>query len=134
MVVPKWAGTRTQPIALDDVVRYLAGVIGVEEAYGRAFEIGGPDQLSYVEMLQQAAEVIDGHRVPIITVPVLTPRLSSYWISFITNVDVTTGRNLIDSMGTEVIVTDYSIRDLVPGEPITYREAVRRAVEESGRG
>ena len=131
MVVPKWAGTRTQPIALDDVVRYLAGVIGLEEAFDRAFEIGGADQLSYVEMLQQAAEVIDGHRVPVFTVPVLTPRLSSYWISFVTNVDTTTGRNLIDSMGTEVIVTDYSIRDLVPGEPLTYREAVRRAVEES---
>jgi len=133
MVVPKWAATRTQPIALDDVVRYLAGVVGVEEAFGRAFEIGGPDQLSYVEMLQQAAEVIDGHRVPIVTVPVLTPRLSSYWISFVTNVDATTGRNLIDSMGTEVIVTDHAIRDLVPGEPRTYREAVRRAVGASSR-
>ena len=130
MVVPKWASTRTQPIALDDVVRYLAGVIGREEAYGRAFEIGGPDQLSYVDMLQQAAEVINGHRVPIVTVPVLTPRLSSYWISFVTNVDATTGRNLIDSMGTEVIVTDHAIRDIVPGEPLTYAEAVRRAVEE----
>jgi uncharacterized protein YbjT (DUF2867 family) len=130
MVVPKWASTRTQPIALDDVVRYLAGVIGREEAFGRAFEIGGPDQLSYVDMLQQAAEVINGHRVPIVTVPVLTPRLSSYWISFVTNVDATTGRNLIDSMGTEVIVTDHAIRDIVPGEPLTYAEAVRRAVEE----
>ncbi|WP_395690232.1 NAD(P)H-binding protein [Nocardioides sp.] len=130
MVVPKWAATRTQPIALDDVIRYLAGVVGVEDAFGRAFEIGGPEVLSYVEMLQQAAEVIDGRRVPIVTVPVLTPKLSSYWISFVTNVDTTTGRNLIDSMGTEVIVTDHSIRDVVPGEPITYAEAVRRAVEE----
>ncbi len=131
MVVPKWAATRTQPIALDDVVRYLAGVVGREEAFGRAYEIGGPDQLSYVEMLQQAAEVIQGRRVPIVTVPVLTPKLSSYWISFVTNVDATTGRNLIDSMGTEVIVTDHAIHDLVPGEPISYREAVRRAVEQS---
>src|SRR4051794_21958233 len=57
MVVPRWAETRTQPIALADVVRYLAGVVGREEAYGRAYEIGGPDQLSYVDMLQQAAEV-----------------------------------------------------------------------------
>lgn len=131
MVVPRWAATRTQPIALDDVVRYLAGVVGLEEAHGRVFEVGGPDQLSYVEMLQQAAEVISGHRVPIVTVPVLTPKLSSYWISFVTNVDATTGRNLIDSMGTEVIVTDHAIRDLVPGEPLTYREAVRRAVAAS---
>jgi uncharacterized protein YbjT (DUF2867 family) len=132
MVVPRWAATRTQPIAVDDVVRYLAGVVGVEEALGEVYEIGGADQLSYVEMLQQAAEVINGRRVPIVIVPVLTPKLSSYWISFVTDVDATTGRNLIDSMGTEVIVTDHRIRDLVPGEPITYAEAVRRAIEESG--
>lgn len=131
MVVPRWAATRTQPIALDDVVRYLAGAVGAERAFGRTYEIGGPDQLSYVEMLQQAAEVIQGRRVPIVMVPVLTPKLSSYWISFVTNVDATAGRNLIDSMGTEVIVTDHAIRDLVPGEPITYREAVRRAVQQS---
>ena len=131
MVVPKWAATKTQPIAIDDVVRYLAGVVGLEEAYDRVFEIGGPEVLSYVEMLQEAAEVINGRRVPILIVPVLTPKLSSYWISFVTNVDTTTGRNLIDSMGTEVIVTDHAIRDLVPGEPITYAEAVRRALEES---
>jgi uncharacterized protein YbjT (DUF2867 family) len=131
MVVPKWAATRTQPIALDDVVRYLAGVVGVEKAFGQTYEIGGPEQLSYVEMLQQAAQVIQGRTVPIVTVPVLTPKLSSYWISFVTDVDTTTGRNLIDSMGTEVIVTDHSIRDVVPGEPLTYVEAVRRAVAES---
>ena len=65
MVVPKWAATMTQPIALDDVIRYLSGVIGVEKTYGQVYEIGGSDRLSYVEMLQQAAEVIDGHRVPI---------------------------------------------------------------------
>ncbi len=64
------------------------------------------------------------------TVPVLTPGLSSRWISFVTDVDTTTGRNLIESMSTEVIVTDHAIRDLVPGEPLTYAEAVRRAVAE----
>jgi uncharacterized protein YbjT (DUF2867 family) len=132
MVVPKWAATLTQPIALDDVVRYLVGVVAVQAAYGRVFEIGGADRLTYVEMLQQAAEVIDGRTVPIVTVPVLTPQLSSYWISLVTNVDATTGRNLIDSMGTEVVVTDDAIRDLVPGEPLTYAEAVRRASEEGG--
>jgi hypothetical protein len=70
--------------------------------------------------------------VPIVTVPVLTPRLSSYWLALVTDVNATTGRNLIDSMGTEVLVTDHSIRDVVPGEPIPYDEAVRRALEETG--
>src|SRR6476659_11179997 len=132
MIVPKWVSTRTQPIALDDVVRYLAGVIGQDAALDRVFEIGGPEQLTYLEMLQVAAEISAGHRVPIVRVPVLTPKLSSYWLSLVTDVDVTTARNLIDSMGTEVVVTDHSIRDLVPGEPMPYAEAVRRALDEGG--
>ena len=130
MVVPKWVSTRTQPIAVDDVIRYLVGVADVPEALGRVFEIGGPDQLSYLEMLEIASEISSGRRVPIVTVPVLTPRLSSYWLALVTDFDATTGRNLIDSMGTEVLVTDDSIRDVVPGEPIPYGEAVRRALEE----
>jgi uncharacterized protein YbjT (DUF2867 family) len=134
MVVPRWVSTRTQPIAVDDVIRYLAGVVGVPEAFGRIFEIGGPEQLTYLEMLQVAAEVSDGHRIPIVKVPVLTPQLSSYWLALVTDVDLTTGRNLIDSMGTEVVVTDHSIRDLVPIEPVPYAEAVRRALEEDRQG
>jgi uncharacterized protein YbjT (DUF2867 family) len=131
MVVPRWASTRTQPIAIDDVVRYLVGVADRPEALGRVFEIGGPDRLTYVEMLRIAAEVRDGSGMPLVRVPVLTPRLSSYWLALVTDVDVTTGRNLIDSMGTEVVVTDESIRDLVPGDPLPYDEAVRRALAES---
>jgi uncharacterized protein YbjT (DUF2867 family) len=132
MVVPKWAATRTQPIAVDDVIRYLAGVVGVEKTYGQVYEIGGSDRLTYVEMLQQAAELINGHRVPLTTVPVLTPGLSSRWIGLVTDVDSTTAANLIDSMSTEVLQTDYSIRDIVPGEPLSYAEAVRRALEDQG--
>ncbi len=132
MVVPRWVSTRTQPIAIDDVVRYLAGVVGDERSFGRVFEIGGPDQMTYLEMLQVASLMSSGKKVPIVRVPVLTPRLSSYWLSLVTDVDVTTGRNLIESMGTEVLVTDHSIRDIVPGEPLDYEEAVRRALDEGG--
>jgi uncharacterized protein YbjT (DUF2867 family) len=131
MVVPKWVSTRTQPIAVDDVVRYLIGVAGLPDARGRVFEIGGPDRLSYLEMLEIASEIARGRRVPIVPVPVLTPRLSSYWLALVTDVDVTTGRNLIDSMGTEVLVADHSIRELVPGDPLTYGEAVRRALADT---
>lgn len=130
MVVPRWTSTRTQPIAVDDVVRYLAGVLGNDEALGQVYEIGGPEAMTYVDMLEIAAEVSRGRGVPLARVPVLTPRLSSYWLALVTDVDVTTGRNLIDSMSTEVVVTDDRIRELVPGEPIDYREAVRRALAE----
>jgi len=133
MVVPRWASTRTQPIALDDVIRYLVGVVDEPQALGRAFEIGGPDQVTYVEMLKVAAQITVGRPVPVVEVPVLTPRLSSYWLSLVTDIDVTTGRNLIDSIGTEVLVTDTSIREIVPGEPIGYAEAVRLALEERER-
>ncbi len=133
MVVPRWARTLTQPIALDDVVRYLVGVAGDERALGRTFEIGGPDQVSYLDMLRIAASVERDWPVPILPVPVLTPRLSSYWLALVTDVDVTTGRNLIDSMGTEVLVTDRSIEEIVPGAPIGYADAVRRALEERRR-
>jgi uncharacterized protein YbjT (DUF2867 family) len=135
MVVPRWVSTRTQPIALDDVVRYLAGVVDHPDAIGRVFEIGGPDQLTYKQMLELANDVAGSRPLPIVTVPVLTPRLSSYWLALVTDVDATTGRNLIDSMSTEVVVTDTSIRDLVPGEPLSYRESVRRALaERAGAG
>lgn len=133
MVVPRWVSTRTQPIALDDVIRYLVGVVGNERAYGRVLEIGGPDRLTYLDMLQVAARQMTGREVPIVPVPVLTPKLSSYWLALVTDVDVTTGRNLIDSMGTEVVVTDDSAREVVPFEPMGYAEAVRLALEERRR-
>ena len=128
MVVPKWADTKTQPIALDDVVRYLVGVCGKDEALGEVFEIGGPDQLTYIDMLRIASAQERSHSVPIVKVPVLTPGLSSRWLALVTDVDVTTGRNLIDSMGTEVLVREQRIREVVPGEPLGYAEAVRRAL------
>ncbi|ROR92805.1 NAD(P)H-binding protein [Nocardioides aurantiacus] len=130
MIVPKWAATRTQPIALDDVVRYLAGVADQDLALGRTFEVGGPDQLTYIDMLRVAAEIETGRRVPIVKVPVLSPGLSSRWLALVTDVDVTTGRNLIDSMGIEVVVREQTIREVVPGEPLGYEEAVRRAVSD----
>ncbi|MBV8786218.1 MAG: hypothetical protein JOZ00_05950 [Mycobacterium sp.] len=131
MVVPRWVATRTQPVAGDDVIRYLVGVADEPAALGRVFEIGGPDQLTYLEMLEVASEVASGRRVPILQVPVLTPRLSSAWLALVTDVDTTTARNLVDSMSVEVVVTDRSIEEIVPGRPLPYAEAVRRALEDT---
>ncbi len=130
MIAPRWVKTRTQPISLADVVRYLVGVAGNDAAVGRVFEIGGPDQIDYLEMLRVASTVIKGHAPPIVPVPILSPRLSSYWLSLVTDVDTMTARNLVDSMDTEVLVSDHSILDVVPGDPMTYEEAVRRAIED----
>jgi uncharacterized protein YbjT (DUF2867 family) len=127
MITPRWVDTRTQPIALPDVVRYLVGVLGQPQAIGGTFEIGGPDVLRYIDMLQRAAAVM-GRRLPRVRVPLLTPRLSSHWLAFVTDVDLATARNLVDSMTTEVVVTDRSIRAIVPGPGLGYDDAVRLAL------
>lgn len=129
MITPRWVRTRTQPIAVADVVRYLVGVLDNDDALGKVFEIGGPDVLEYLEMLQRVAAV-EGRRLPILPVPLLTPGLSSRWLSFVTDVDTRSGRNLIDSMVNEVVVRDRSIHDVVPFEPMGYDDAVRFALAE----
>ncbi|GAA0950326.1 NAD(P)H-binding protein [Virgisporangium aurantiacum] len=132
MVTPRWVRTRTQPIALTDAVRYLVGVLEPAEARGRTYEIGGPEVLRYVDMLQRVAK-IRGSRLPNLTVPLLTPRLSSAWLKFVTDVDSATARNLVDSMTTEVGVHDDAITRLVPGPPVGYDEAVRLALADRER-
>jgi len=132
MVTPRWVRTRTQPIALPDAVRYLTGVLEPAEARGRTYEIGGPEVLRYVDMLQRVAK-IRGSRLPNLTVPLLTPRLSSAWLRFVTDVDSATARNLVDSMTTEVVVHDDAITRLVPGTPIGYDDAVRLALADRER-
>ena len=129
MITPRWVHTRTQPIAVADVVRYLVGVLEVPEAAGRALDIGGPEVLEYLEMLRRVA-AIEGRQLLVVPVPLLSPRLSSRWLSLVTSVDVQTGRSLIDSMINEVVVRDDSIRRLVPFEPMDYDCAVLQALGE----
>jgi uncharacterized protein YbjT (DUF2867 family) len=133
MVTPRWVSTRTQPIAVDDVVRYLVGVLDNEEALGRVFEVGGPEVLQYATMLRRVAR-IEGKRRMLVPVPLLSPSLSSRWLSLVTDVDTQTGRSLIDSMTNEVVVRDDSIRTVVPFEPVGYDDAVRQALAERREG
>ena len=138
MVAPDWARTRTQPIGLDDAVDYLVGVLDHPEALGRTFEIGGPDVLTYEDMLRRASLVMTGEDVAVVSVPL--PRVgllngavagaSSYWLSLLTDVDRATGQNLIESMSTEVVVRDASIHRVVDLQPVGYDEQVRRALED----
>ena len=132
MVTPKWVTTRAQPIAIDDVVRYLVGVLTLPETAGRTFEIGGPEVLQYITMLRRLAR-LEGRPLPIMPVPLLTPRLSSMWLALVTDVDVTTGRVLVDSMANEVVVRDRSIQELIPFELTPYDEAARAALDERAR-
>jgi uncharacterized protein YbjT (DUF2867 family) len=129
MITPRWVRTRTQPIAVADVVRYLVGVLGHPEAVGAVFDIGGPEVLQYVTMLRRVAG-IKKRRLVIVPVPLLTPGLSSRWLSLVTTVDTQTGRSLVDSMANEVVVRDDAITRVVPFEPMGYDDAVRTALAE----
>ncbi len=129
MITPRWVETRCQPIALRDVLAHLVGVLGRREAYRAVYEIGGPDVLSYREMMQVYAEEAGLRRRLILGVPVLSPRLSSLWIGLVTPLPPRLARPLVDGLATEVVVRDDRIRELLPIRPTPYREAVRAAIE-----
>ncbi|MBA2532000.1 MAG: NADH-binding protein, partial [Nocardioidaceae bacterium] len=105
------------------------GVLDEPRSKGRVFEIGGPEVLQYVTMLRRVAK-IKNRPLLIVPVPLLSPGLSSRWLALVTDVDTQTGRSLIDSMANEVVVSDDSIRAIVPFEPMDYDEAVRTALFE----
>jgi uncharacterized protein YbjT (DUF2867 family) len=132
MITPRWVRTRTQPVGIADIVRYLVGVLAASEAEGRVFEVGGPEVLSYLEMLTRLAD-IQNRPLVVVPVPLLTPRLSSRWLALVTDVDVATGSAVVDSMTNEVVVTDAAIRSVVPFEPMDYDEMVLRALIERAR-
>lgn len=132
MITPRWVSTRTQPIAIADVSRYLVAVLDDPATRGRVFDIGGPEVMDYLEMMRRVAR-IEGRCTPIVPIPLLSPRLSSWWLALVTDVDVRTARALVDSMANEAIVRDASIRDVVDLDPMSYDEAVLDALGERAR-
>ncbi|WP_203230987.1 NAD(P)H-binding protein [Nocardioides caldifontis] len=133
MVTPRWVSTRTQPIAVADVVRYLVGVLGEPATEGRAFEVGGEEVLRYSDMMRRVAAV-EGRPLVLLPVPMLSPRLSSHWLSLITDVDTEAGRSLVDSMVNEVVVEDDALHRLLPFERRSFDDAVRDALRERHAG
>ncbi len=126
MVTPKWLKSRCQPIAISNVKEYLLGVMLNPETYGQTYDIGGPDILSYREMLLQYAEVRKLKRL-IITIPVLTPRLSSLWLYFVTSTSYPLARNLVDSIINEAVCKENRIQEIIPLKLFSYKESVERA-------
>jgi uncharacterized protein YbjT (DUF2867 family) len=127
MVCPRWVGVRTQPIAIADVVEYLAGVCGHPRALGESFDAGGPEVMTYREMIERVAAV-RGKRPLIVEVPVLSPRLSSYWLHLVTPVKASVARPLIEGLRNETIAKDERIRDLVALELTSFDVATRTAL------
>jgi uncharacterized protein YbjT (DUF2867 family) len=130
MVTPRWVSTRTQPIALSDIVAYLAGVCGVEAALGSGFDVGGPEVMTYREMMERIA-ALRGKRPFIFEVPVLTPYLSSLWLHIVTPVKAGVARPLIEGLRNETVARDERIRELVPIDLTPFGAAAQSAFRES---
>jgi uncharacterized protein YbjT (DUF2867 family) len=128
MVTPRWVQNECQPIAIDDVLSYLVGVLDEPETAGQTYEIGGPDIFTYGQMLKRTAQIMGRITPLIIPVPVLTPRLSSYWVGLMTNVDSSVARPLIDGLRNAVVVKDDSIREYLDFELTPFDTAVERAL------
>lgn len=128
MITPRWLNTKTQPLAVRDVLKFLSGGLGKEELYNKAFDIFGPEVLTYKEMLLQFAEV-RGLKRYIITLPVLTPKLSSYWLYFVTSTSFQLASALVDSMKVEVIGKESNINKVIGIKPMDYKTAVDLAFQ-----
>lgn len=129
MVTPRWVSTRCQPIAVGDVISYLAGCLANERTIGRTFDIGGPEILTYREMMEHLAR-LERKRLWIVPVPILTPKLSSYWVALFSPVPPSVSMPLIEGLSNEVICREHAIRELIPLQLTPYDEAVRQALAE----
>jgi uncharacterized protein YbjT (DUF2867 family) len=127
MIAPRWVGTSTQPIALADVVGYLAGVAGDPRASGQTFDLGGPEVLTYREMIERIG-LIRGRRPRIVEVPVLSPRLSSYWLHLVTPVRANVARPLVEGLRNPTVARDERIKEVLPRELTPFDVAAREAL------
>lgn len=128
MVTPRWVYTRSSPIALDNLLEYMLRVPNFEETANKSYDVSGPEVLTYEEIMCQYGKVVGKHPV-IIPVPVLSPRLSSYWLRLVTSVPTNIARALIEGLRQDVIANDTSIRELIPVALLTFRESVRATLE-----
>ncbi|MBF4485506.1 SDR family oxidoreductase [Flavobacterium sp. CSZ] len=127
MITPKWLNTKCQPIAINDVLEFLSKSLLNPVTYNQSFDIGGPDILTYKEMLLAFAEAKNLKRY-IFTIPVMTPKLSSYWLYFVTSTSYKLASALVSSMKVEVICNDHRINELLRVNPMTYKQALSRAL------
>jgi uncharacterized protein YbjT (DUF2867 family) len=129
MVTPRWVKSLTQPIALDDLLSYLVGVLDHPETTGQAYDVSGPELLRYRDMLVQFGEVV-GKRPRLIAVPVLSPRVSTYWLDLVTSVPASVAGPLVEGLRNDTVANDSAIREIMPVPLHTYKEAVIAALTE----
>ncbi|WOD43730.1 SDR family oxidoreductase [Hwangdonia lutea] len=128
MIAPKWLNTKTQPLAVRDVLAFLSNAVGQTKLYNKTYDVFGPEILTYKQLLLQFAEVRNLKRY-ILTVPVMTPKLSSYWLYFVTSTSYKLATSLVDSMGVQIIGKPSNINEILKVNPLTYKQAVSLAFE-----
>ncbi|NCO62535.1 MAG: SDR family oxidoreductase [Flavobacteriales bacterium] len=128
MIAPKWLNTKTQPIAVRDVLIFLSAAKNNPALFNKSYDIFGPEIITYKEMLLQFAQIRKLKRY-ILTVPIMTPRLSSYWLYFVTSTSYKLASSLVDSMGVQIIGHPSNINNILNVNPLTYKEAVELAFE-----
>lgn len=128
MITPRWLNSRCQPIAIRNVINYLHECLLNEKTFSKVFEIGGPDVLTYKQMLLEYAAV-RGYKRYILTLPVPFPGLSAYWLFLTTSANITIARQLVHSMKNDVVCREFSIREIIPQNLIPYKEAIKMAFE-----
>lgn len=128
MIAPKWLNTKTQPLAVRDVLAFLYRAVGNEALYNKSYDVFGTEVLTYKDMLLQFAGV-RGLKRYILTLPVMTPKLSSYWLYFVTSTSYKLATTLVDSMGVQIIGKPSDINELLQVNPLSYKEAVSLAFE-----
>ncbi len=133
IVCPRWVITKSHPIALQNAVEYLAGCLTCADTAGDTFDIGGPEIITYLELIRIYGNVRNLHPV-IIPIPLLTPRLSSYWVDLITPVPSGVVRSLIEGLKNEAICHDHRIREMIPITLITMQQAICTALVETTEG
>lgn len=132
MITPKWVRTQSPPIALSNLLTYLVELPRHPELFGEVLEVGGPEQLSYQQLMTQYGEMV-GRNIPVIPVPLMTPRLSSYWLRLVTAVPTNLARALIDGLSHDLTADDEKIRAAIPQVLLSYREAVAQAQHDDRR-
>jgi uncharacterized protein YbjT (DUF2867 family) len=128
MITPSWVSTPTQPIALQDIARYLAGVGGDAAAIGETYDVGGPEVMTYRQMIERIAALL-GRRPRIIEVPVLTPALSALWLELVTPVNATVARPLVEGLRSPTVAREARLRVLLPFDLTSFDDAARGALE-----
>jgi uncharacterized protein YbjT (DUF2867 family) len=128
MITPKWLRTRNQPIAIENVLKYLTDCLNVPETIGEVFDIGGSDIITYKQFMESYVEIMELPRRLIFPIPFFTPSLSSYWIRLITGIQSSLARPLIEGMKNEVVCHDFRIRELIPQKLLDHKQAIRLAI------